>query len=78
MSATLITILGSIGAAVAAVLFAFLKGKSAGRDSVAAEQARKDDATRKEFDRIDSAAPDLDSSLDRLRDRAGRNKPKAG
>lgn len=72
----LYAILGAIGAAIATVLFAFLKGQKAGRDSVAAEQTRKDNATRAEYEKIDAAAPDLDASLDRLQQRGQRSSTK--
>lgn len=70
-----------IGGAIIAALVAFggllWKTKKAGRNEVIAEQARKNDATRKEFDKIDSAAPDLDTSLDRLHNRAKRQRKPA-
>lgn len=67
---TLALIAGLVLAVLGAVAAAFRKGKSAGRADVAQEEAKANDQTRKEFDRIDRAPPDLDGALGRLRKRS--------
>lgn len=63
-----------IGAAGVLVTLAGIiwKSRQAGRDSVLAEQSRKADERRSQFNRIDRNAPDLDASLDRLHKRSKR------
>ena len=74
MSLDLWAILAAFGGFVAVVATAWIKGRRAGRDAVIVEQAKKDDSTRKEFDRIDRQSPDVDASLDRLRQRAAKSR----
>lgn len=71
MSGTLI----AIGAAVLAILAALWKAFSAGQASQQNKERKQDEETRKEFDKIDSAAPDFDASVNRLRDRSNNRKP---
>ena len=70
MSFDLIAILAAVGGVIAMIAAAWIKG----RNSVIVEQAKKDDSTRKEFDRIDRQSPDVDASLDRLRQRAAKSR----
>ena len=74
MSLDLIAILAAVGGVIATIAAAWIKGRAAGRDAVIVEQAKKDDSTRKEFDRIDRQSPDVDASLDRLRKRAAKSR----
>ena len=73
MSFDLIAILAAVGGVLATIATAWIKGRHAGRDAVIVEQAKKDDRTRKEFERIDRQSPDVDASLDRLRQRAAKS-----
>ena len=68
--AILLAVAGTLGTAA----MAWFKGRAAGRDAIIVEQAKKDDSTRKEFDRIDRQSPDVDASLDRLRQRAAKSR----
>jgi len=68
---TVTAILAAIGAAVFAMVAAYLKGAKAGRNSEIVDRSIKDANTRAEFDAIDNRAPDLDDAIGRLRDRAG-------
>lgn len=70
-------LVGAIAAMVLPVA-AFLFGRSSGRDSVKAERNMTDEKRRKEFDKIDRGAPDLDGSIDRLRDRSKRDSARSG
>lgn len=60
-----------IAAVLAAIIGAFMRGRSSGRDTVVAEQARQKEVTREEFQKIDDQRPDLDGALGRLRKRSG-------
>lgn len=64
--AVLLAVAGTLGTVAAA----WIKGRAAGRNSVIVEQTKNDARTRKEFDRIDRQSPDVDASLERLRQRA--------
>lgn len=72
MSFDLIAILAAVGGVIATVAAAWIKGRRAGRDALIVEQAKNDDRTRKEFDRIDRQSPDVDVSVGRLRQRASK------
>ena len=74
MSLDLWAILLAVAGAMGTVAMAWFKGRRAGRDAVIVEQAKNDDRTRKDFDRIDRQSPDVDASLDRLRQRAGKSR----
>lgn len=71
MSGTLI----AIGGVILAVLAALWKAFAAGQTSQQNKERKQDEETRKEFDKIDSAAPDFDASVNRLRDRSTNRKP---
>lgn len=72
MSFDLIAILAAVGGVIATIAAAWIKGRRAGRDAAIVEQAKNDDRTRKEFERIDRQSPDVDASLERLRQRAAK------
>lgn len=72
MSFDLIAILAAVGGVIATIAAAWIKGRAAGRDAGIVEQAKKDERTRKEFERIDRQSPDVDASLERLRQRAAK------
>lgn len=74
MSFDLIAILAAVGGVIATIAAAWIKGRAAGRDAVIVGQAKNDDRTRKEFERIDRQSPDVDASLDRLRQRAAKSR----
>lgn len=74
MSLDLIAILAAVGGVIATIATAWIKGRAAGRDAVIVEQAKKDERTREQFDRIDRQSPDVDASLDRLRKRAAKSR----
>ena len=66
---TVTALLAGLGAVIAAIVAAYLKGARAGRNAEHIKQVIERD---NEFDRIDSQRPDLDASLGRLRDRTGK------
>lgn len=72
MSFDLWALLVALGGGIGAMLLAWAKGRAAGRDAVIVEQAKNDDRTRKEFERIDAQSPDVNSSIERLRQRAAK------
>lgn len=72
MSLDLWAILAAVGGVTATIAAAWIKGRAAGRDAVIVEQAKKDERTREQFDRIDRQSPDVDASLERLRQRAAK------
>ena len=74
MSFDLIAILAAVGGVIATVAAAWIKGRAAGRDAVIVEQAKKDERTREQFERIDRQSPDVDASLERLRQRAAKSR----
>ena len=74
MSLDLWAILVAVVVCVGTVAMAWFKGRRAGHDAVIVEQAKKDDRTRKEFDRIDRQSPDVDVSVGRLRQRAAKSR----
>lgn len=74
MSLDLWAILVAVAGASGTVAMAWFKGRRAGRDAAIVEQAKNDDRTRKEFDRIDRQSPDVDVSVDRLRQRAAKSR----
>ena len=73
MSLDLWAILLAVAGALGTVAMAWFKGRRAGRDAAIVEQAKNDDRTRKEFERIDRQSPDVDASLDRLRQRSANS-----
>lgn len=72
---SLTALLIAAGAAIAAMVAAYFKGTSAGRNSEKVKRIEADANTRREYDKIDAAAPDLDAAVDRLRRRVERNAP---
>lgn len=74
MSLDLWAILLAVAGALGTVAMAWFKGRRAGRDAVIVEQAKKDERTREQFDRIDRQSPDVDVSVDRLRQRAAKSR----
>lgn len=74
MSLDLWAILVAVVGALGTVAMAWFKGRRAGRDAAIVEQAKNDDRTRKEFERIDRQSPDVDASLERLRQRAAKSR----
>ena len=74
MSLDLWAILVAVAGALGTVAMAWFKGRRAGRDAVIVEQAKKDERTREQFDRIDRQSPDVDVSVDRLRQRAAKSR----
>ena len=74
MSLDLWAILAAVGGVTATIAAAWFKGRRAGRDAAIVEQAKNDDRTRKEFERIDRQSPDVDASLERLRQRAAKSR----
>lgn len=67
---TLTAILAGIIAVLGGIIAAFLKGRQTGKEAVDAKQQKADAYVQAEFQRIDSARPDLDGALGRLRKRA--------
>lgn len=67
---TVYAIIGGIVAVIVAIGGAFLKGKQSGVNSVVVKQLKVNNETQAKFDKIDASKPDLDSALDRLRDRS--------
>ena len=67
-------LLAAFGGFVAMVATAWIKGRAAGRDAVIVEQTKNDTRIRKEFERVDRQSPDVDVSLDRLRQRAAKSR----
>lgn len=63
----------AIGGVVLAVLAAIWKAFSAGQVSQQNKQRKQDDETLKEFEKIDSSAPNFDASVSRLRERSKNN-----
>lgn len=61
---------GAVLAAIAGLVGVVWKAYRAGQDNVKAEKAEDDAQMRLEFDKIDSRAPNLDDSLNRLRERS--------
>ena len=74
MSLDLWALLAAVGGVIATIATAWIKGRRAGRDAVIVEQAKKDERTREQFDRIDRQSPDVDVSVDRLRQRAAKSR----
>lgn len=74
MSIDLWAILAAVGGVIATIAAAWIKGRAAGRDAFIVEQAKNDDRTRKDFERIDRQSPDVDVSVDRLRQRAAKSR----
>lgn len=74
MSLDLWAILVAVVGALGTVAMAWIKGRAAGRDAIIVEQAKKDERTREQFDRIDRQSPDVDVSVDRLRQRAAKSR----
>lgn len=69
---SLTALLIAAGAALAAMIAAYFKGSIAGRNSEKVKRIEADANSRRQYDKIDAAAPDLDGAVDRLRERAKR------
>ena len=63
-----------IVAFLAAVFVAYRAARKDGENAILAEQAKRREEQQRRFDQIDAGAPDLDSSLGRLRQRS-KSKP---
>lgn len=61
-----------LGAFLAVLGSVFLKGRKAGKVAVAEQIRKQNEKLETKFDEIDNRRPDLDASLERLRDRARR------
>jgi len=59
--------IGIVGAAIVAIGFAFLRGRSAGITHIEAEQQKRRDHLQDHYDDIDRQAIDPAGSYDRLR-----------
>lgn len=57
------------GGALAAIFFAYVKGRSDGKALEKAEQQQDREELQNEYDKIDSGKPDFDASIKRLRNR---------
>lgn len=67
---TLALIAGAVVAAIGAIFAAFLKGTGVGADRARAKQMKAEADAQVKYDHIDGESPDLDGSIDRLRERS--------
>lgn len=71
----LYAIIGAIVAVIVALAGTYIKGKSAGKNEAENKTRKANEATQREFDKIDNQTPNIDASIDRLRDRSKRPGP---